>query len=67
MKNGSMKPRENFKGKKNLNGTYQSQGCERVRMLLIGSPMLTTSNGFGKGANSSCQTLAALRRAAEST
>ena len=36
------------------------------RKLLVGPPMLTTSSGFGRGANSSCHALAALRRAAES-
>lgn len=35
-------------------------------ILLVGPPTLTTSNGFGKGANSSCQIVAAIRRAAES-
>ena len=36
------------------------------RGILVGPPMLTTTNGFGKGASSSCQFVAAMRSAAES-
>lgn len=32
----------------------------------VGPPTLTTTKGFGRGANSSCHALAALRSAAES-
>ncbi|BAS79061.1 Os02g0535801 [Oryza sativa Japonica Group] len=34
--------------------------------FLVGPPMLTISNGLGKGASSSCQAIAARRSAAES-
>uniref|UniRef100_A0A0A9FP06 Uncharacterized protein n=1 Tax=Arundo donax TaxID=35708 RepID=A0A0A9FP06_ARUDO len=34
--------------------------------FLVGPPMLTISNGLGKGASSSCQAIAERRRAAES-
>lgn len=33
---------------------------------LVGPPMLTTNKGFGRGANTSCHALAALRNAAKS-
>lgn len=36
-------------------------------IVLVGPPMLTTSNGFGKGANSSCQAIAAALSALKST
>jgi hypothetical protein len=39
---------------------------EKERELLVGPPMLTISNGFGNGASSSCQAIAARRSAAES-
>jgi hypothetical protein len=37
-----------------------------IKKLRVGPPMLTTRRGFGRGENSSCHALAALRRAAES-
>jgi hypothetical protein len=40
--------------------------CTEDRVLLVGPPMLTISNGLGKGASSSCQAIAASRSAAES-
>lgn len=37
-----------------------------LKNSLVGPPMLTTNKGFGRGANSSCHALAALRNAAKS-
>ena len=41
-------------------------GRKEGRGILVGPPMLTTTNGFGRGASSSCQFVAAMRSAAES-
>lgn len=62
-----MKPTQSFQVKKKIQMEHINLKDEMFRMLLVGPPMLTTSNGFARGANSSCQALAAVRRAAEST
>jgi len=42
------------------------EGQDGGRYLLVGPPMFTTTNGFGKGVSSACQSAAAERKAAES-
>jgi hypothetical protein len=46
--------------------SYRQVGRKRMRGILAGPPMFTTTNGFGKGASSLCQFVAAIRSAAES-
>lgn len=64
--------KDNPEIRKHITVIWQNFLLDTIRIykrsiLLVGPPILTTIKGFGKGANSSCQTIAALRSAAEST